>query len=113
MKYFQSFYSLIKMNISSIVKSRKFPRQERGFDVQGHRGCRGLMPENTIPAMLKAIDLGVTTLEMDVVITKDNKVVVSHEPWFETEITTKPDGSFVNPVEAMQLNIYQMNYDEI
>jgi glycerophosphoryl diester phosphodiesterase len=39
--------------------------------------------------MLKAIDLGVTTLEMDVVITKDNKVVVSHEPWFETEITTK------------------------
>jgi glycerophosphoryl diester phosphodiesterase len=63
--------------------------------------------------MLKAIDLGVTTLEMDVVITKDNKVVVSHEPWFETEITTKPDGSFVNPVEAMQLNIYQMSYDEV
>ena len=71
--------------------------------MQGHRGCRGLMPENTIPAMLKAIDLGVTTLEMDVVITKDNKVVVSHEPWFEAEITTKPDGSFVKPAEAMQL----------
>jgi glycerophosphoryl diester phosphodiesterase len=71
------------------------------------------MPENTIPAMLKAIDLGVTTLEMDVVITKDNKVVVSHEPWFETEITTKPDGSFVNAGEAMQNNIYQMNYEEV
>jgi len=87
--------------------------QKPPFDVQGHRGCRGLMPENTIPAMLKAIDLGVTTLEMDVVITKDNKVVVSHEPWFETEITTKPDGSFVNAGEAMQYNIYQMNYDEV
>ena len=35
------------------------------FDTQGHRGCRGLMPENTIPAMIKALDLGVTTLEMD------------------------------------------------
>jgi glycerophosphoryl diester phosphodiesterase len=87
--------------------------QKPAFDVEGHRGCRGLMPENTIPAMLKAIDLGVTTLEMDVVITKDNKVVVSHEPWFETEITTKPDGSFVNEIEAMQLNIYQMNYEEV
>lgn len=83
------------------------------FDVQGHRGCRGLMPENTIPAMLKALDLGVTTLEMDVVISKDNKVVVSHEPWFESEITTKPDGSFIKPGEAMQYNIFQMNYDEI
>ena len=51
------------------------------FDLQGHRGCRGLMPENTIPAMLYAMDLGVTTLELDVVISADGKVVVSHEPW--------------------------------
>ena len=51
------------------------------FDTQGHRGCRGLMPENTIPAMINALDLGVTTLEMDAVITKDNKVVMSHEPF--------------------------------
>ena len=87
--------------------------QEPAFDVQGHRGCRGLMPENTIPAMLKALDLGVTTLELDVVITKDNKVLVSHEPWFEAEITTKPDGTFIKPAEAMQYNIFQMNYDEI
>jgi glycerophosphoryl diester phosphodiesterase len=87
--------------------------QKPPFDIEGHRGCRGLMPENTIPAMLKALDLGVTTLEMDVVITKDNKVVLSHEPWFETEITTLPDGSFINPGEAMQYNIYKMNYDEV
>jgi glycerophosphoryl diester phosphodiesterase len=87
--------------------------QKPAFDVQGHRGCRGLMPENTIPAMLKALDLGVTTLELDVVITKDNKVLVSHEPWFEDEITTKPDGSFIKPGEAMQYNIFLMNYEEI
>jgi glycerophosphoryl diester phosphodiesterase len=87
--------------------------QKPAFDVQGHRGCRGLMPENTIPAMLKALDLGVTTLELDVVITKDNKVLVSHEPWFEAGITTKPDGSFIKPGEDMQYNIFQMNYEEI
>lgn len=85
-----------------------------GFDIQGHRGCRGLMPENTIPAMLKALDLGVTTLEMDVVITKDNKVVVSHEPWMEKEITTKPDGSFIGTTgEAMEYNIYKMDYADV
>ncbi len=83
------------------------------FDKQGHRGCRGLMPENTIPAMLKAIDLGVTTLEMDVVITKDKKVILSHEPFFGNEITTRPDGSYIKFTEEQHYNIYQMNYDEV
>ena len=55
------------------------------FDKQGHRGCRGLMPENTIPAMLKAIELGVTTLETDAIITKDKKVILSHEPFFNQQ----------------------------
>lgn len=107
------FILLLSMNISSVVDHQSSPLGEEGLDVQGHRGCRGLMPENTIPAMLKALDLGVTTLEMDVVVSKDNKVVVSHEPWFATEISTKPDGSFIKPGEAMQYNIFQMNYDEI
>jgi glycerophosphoryl diester phosphodiesterase len=83
------------------------------FDIQGHRGCRGLMPENTVSAMIRALDLGVTTLEMDVVITKDKKVLVSHEPWFGAEITTKPDGTFINSGEAMKYNIYEMDYDEV
>jgi glycerophosphoryl diester phosphodiesterase len=83
------------------------------FDIQGHRGCRGLMPENTIPGMYKAIDLGVTTLEMDVVVSKDHKVVVSHEPWFESEITTKPDGSFIPAKDVMKYNMYEMTYDSI
>ena len=87
--------------------------QETSFDVEGHRGCRGLMPENTIPAMLKAIDLGVNTLEMDAVITKDKQVMISHEPFFNHEITTKPDGTFVNENEEKSLNIYQMTYDQV
>lgn len=83
------------------------------FDKQGHRGCRGLMPENTIPAMLKAIDLGVTTLETDVTITKDKKVVLSHEPFFNHEISSKPDGSPVLLNEEKGLNIYQMTYEQV
>ncbi|HYK44667.1 MAG TPA: glycerophosphodiester phosphodiesterase family protein, partial [Parafilimonas sp.] len=83
------------------------------FDKEGHRGCRGLMPENTIPAFLKAIDLGVTTLEMDAVITKDGQVLISHEPFFNHEITTKPNGDTLRESEDRSFNIYQMNYDEV
>jgi glycerophosphoryl diester phosphodiesterase len=83
------------------------------FDKQGHRGCRGLMPENTLPAMIKAIELGVTTLEMDAVITKDGNVILSHEPFFNHEITTKPDGSLVTEAEEKSLNIYNFSYAEI
>ncbi len=82
------------------------------FDFQGHRGCRGLMPENTIPAMLKAIDLGVTTLEMDIVFTKDNVAILSHEPFFNNEITTKPDGQFIKESEEKSFNIYKITFAE-
>jgi len=83
------------------------------FDTQGHRGCRGLMPENTFPAMRTALDLGVVTLEMDVVISKDKKVVLSHEPWMGYEIAIKPDGNYVSKEEERTLNIYKMDYAEI
>lgn len=86
---------------------------QENFDKQGHRGCRGLMPENTIPAMFHAIGLGVTTLEMDVVMTKDKKLVLSHEPFFNHEISTKPDGTPVTAKEESSLNIYQMTYAEV
>lgn len=82
------------------------------FDYEGHRGCRGLMPENTIPAMLKAMDIGVTTLEMDASVTKDKKIVLSHEPWFNSDITTLPGGGFITGDDRKH-QIYQMNYDEV
>jgi len=83
------------------------------IDKQGHRGCRGLMPENTIPAFIKAVDLGVNTLEMDIVITNDNQVLVSHEPFFNHEITTLPNGEFVLESNEKELNIYKMPYSEV
>jgi glycerophosphoryl diester phosphodiesterase len=83
------------------------------FDFEGHRGARGLMPENTIPAMRKAIDMGCTTVELDVVISKDNQVVVSHDPYFNEVITTTPDGKHLSKKEAEALLLYQMPYDQI
>ena len=83
------------------------------FDIEGHRGCRGLMPENTIPAFLKALDLGVTTLEMDVVISKDNQVVVSHDPYFSAGFSIGPDRKPVDKRDQKNLTLYQMNYAEI
>src|SRR4051794_32197410 len=82
------------------------------FDKEGHRGCRGLMPENTIPAMMKALELGVTTLEMDAVITADSQVILSHEPFFNHEITTKKDGTAITEGEERSYNIYKMTYAE-
>lgn len=83
------------------------------MDIQGHRGCRGLLPENTIPAFLHAIDLGVTTLELDTVITKDHKVLISHEPFFNHEISTDPNGVWITKENEKDHNIYQLDYDQI
>ncbi|OEK03677.1 glycerophosphodiester phosphodiesterase [Roseivirga sp. 4D4] len=83
------------------------------IDIQGHRGARGLLPENTIPAFIRAIDEGVITLELDVVITKDKQVLVSHEPYMSSLICSKPDGSPVKSVESKGLNIYEMTYEEV
>jgi glycerophosphoryl diester phosphodiesterase len=87
--------------------------QTNKFDAQGHRGCRGLMPENTIPAMLKAIDLGVTTIEMDVVITSDGKVLVSHDTYMNAEISTDPSGKYIQPGDQSKYNIFQMTAAEV
>ena len=86
---------------------------EHPLDIQGHRGARGLLPENTIPSFLRALELGVTTLEMDVVISKDNEVILSHEPWFSHTICSKPDGSAITEGEEKELNMYQLTTEEI
>lgn len=84
-----------------------------GFDLQGHRGARGLAPENTIPAFRRALEIGVTTLEMDVVISADGQVVVSHEPWMSHQICSLPSGKPVPADEEREHNLYRMPYDEI
>lgn len=86
----------------------------RSIDWQGHRGARGLLPENTIPAFVKALEFpDVQTLELDVVVSKYTQVIVSHEPWFSEAICSHPDGRPVEEAEAKTLRIYEMTYEEI
>jgi len=79
--------------------------------VYGHRGARGLFPENTLPGFIYAANLGLAGIEMDVVISKDNKVVVSHEPWMNPKTCTKPNHSKVGFLRRK--NLYRMNYADI
>lgn len=87
--------------------------QDTSFVVYGHRGCRGLMPENTIPAFLKAIELGGVHLELDVVISADSQVVVSHEPWINNETCLMPDSTPLVNYSRGRYNMYQMMYEQI
>ncbi len=80
--------------------------------IEGHRGSRGHLPENTIPSFLLAIDQGSDTLELDVVITKDKKVLVSHEPWFHHTISLDPKGERITRETEREHNIFQMTYAE-
>jgi len=83
------------------------------IDVQGHRGCRGLMPENTIPAFLKALDLGVNTLEMDAVVSAEEEIIISHEPFMSHEIALQPNGSEILELDQLNHNIYKLTYNQI
>ncbi|MDN5201506.1 glycerophosphodiester phosphodiesterase family protein [Fulvivirgaceae bacterium BMA10] len=83
------------------------------MEIQGHRGARGLSPENTIVAFEKAVDLGVGVLELDVVITKDKQVVISHEAYMSSAICKTPDNKTIEHSEEKKHNIYQMTYEEV
>jgi glycerophosphoryl diester phosphodiesterase len=69
-----------------------------GFDLEGHRGARGLAPENTLPGFAKALEIGVSTLELDLGMTKDGVVVVHHEARLIPETTRDAHGEFLSEV---------------
>jgi glycerophosphoryl diester phosphodiesterase len=71
------------------------------------------MPENTIRGMLKALDFGVTTLDMDAVITKDRQVVLSHEPYFNNEFSLTPEGKEITLQNQKDYNIFKMDYEQV
>jgi glycerophosphoryl diester phosphodiesterase len=94
----------ILINMSSYAQS---------IHIIGHRGARGLYPENTIVGFQKALDVGATMLELDVVLSKDKQVVVSHDPYMSHEFCLKPNGDSITADEEQNFNIYQMNYAQV
>jgi glycerophosphoryl diester phosphodiesterase len=97
-----------------VKTSTSMEKQSVVFDWQGHRGARGLAPENTIPAFLKALEFPqVKTLEMDLAVSADGFLVVSHEPWMSAAICSHPDGNPVGKTEEEGLAIFQMPYNKV
>ena len=88
-------------------------KQKPIFDWQGHRGARGLLPENTIPAFLKALDLGVVTLELDLAVSKDSQLIISHEPWMNADICQNADNTPIPKEEAEKRLIWKMTAAEV
>jgi glycerophosphoryl diester phosphodiesterase len=80
------------------------------FDLQGHRGARGLVPENTLPSFRRALEIGVDTIECDMAITKDGVVVIYHDLHLNPDITRGPDGRFL---EARGPAIAEMTFAEL
>ncbi|MBJ6144025.1 glycerophosphodiester phosphodiesterase family protein [Hymenobacter sp. BT559] len=89
------------------------PRQLHQPEVHGHRGCRGLRPENTMSAFLHAVALGVEVIELDVVISQDHQVVVSHEPWLSAKLGRGPQGELIEQIQEQRYNLYQLPYTVI
>ncbi len=103
---------LILLSSCTVQKSTN-AKMFTNIDIQGHRGCRGLLPENSIPAFIKALELGVTTLELDLAVTKDKVVVISHEPWLSHEFCSDPDGKRIEASKEKEFNIYGMSFEAL
>lgn len=80
------------------------------FDLQGHRGARGLAPENSLPAFAKALGLGVTTLEFDVLLTRDDRLVVGHDPVLLPKIVREASGNFLTAPGPV---VRTLSFDEL
>ncbi len=94
-----------------VMSCTRTPKIEKELDIQGHRGARGLAPENSIPAFLMAAEMGVTTLELDLSVSKDMQLVVSHEPYFSPTFCLDSLGNAIR--ENVLINMYQMDYKQI
>lgn len=81
------------------------------IEIHGHRGFRGHFPENTLTSFKEAVKAGVDAIELDVIISGDSQVVVSHEPWFNYKTCLEPNGERITL--RNQHNLYKMNYEEI
>ena len=101
---------LLALAAAGPFAGRTMAQAGRSFDLQGHRGARALAPENTLESFAVALELGVTTLELDIAITRDGVVVVSHDPTLNPDITRGPDGKFL---DNRGLAIASLTYEEL
>lgn len=115
MTFLKTLLAIVLVSIISCKSKpyKKLTTENHPIQVQGHRGERGNLPENTIEAFLGALHQGVDVIELDVVISKDLKVVVSHEPYMSHVYMSKPSGEAILKAEEKTYNLFQMTYDSI
>ena len=105
----------LKVALCALLMALSLPSTaQRTIDLQGHRGARGLLAENTLPSFALALQMGVTTLELDVVVTQDDVLVISHDPALNPDITRDAQGRFLSSKgpDIRQLSFEQLqNYD--
>lgn len=98
------------ITLRATAQVAEFPK----FSAEAHRGGRGLWPENTILAMQNAMKIdGITTLEMDTHITKDGKVVVTHDDYLSPGFMLTPEGKEITAADAKRYPVFQMEYNDI
>lgn len=83
--------------LSLLTAGQAIVEQAMAFDLEAHRGGRALLPENTLPAFANALSMGVDTLELDVGVTADGEIVVSHERGLNPDLARRADGAYVTP----------------
>ena len=97
------FVPVVLLMVSSCFTSEKssppvnVEQPAKKIDIIGHRGAAGLAPENTLSAFKSACEIGVDAVELDVLLTADNNIVVHHDYTLKPEITRTPDGRMVEP----------------
>ena len=100
---------------SSCANAQKtsIPKDYPAFFKEGHRGTRGLMPENTIPSMIAAIENGADFIEVDVYTSKDGQVFIAHDAYPNINHTLDAEGKEISTADARKFVFHQMNYEDI
>lgn len=99
--------------ILTILVSMELHGQHDATKIYGHRGCRGLFPENTLEGFEHAINLGVDGIEWDVVVSKNKELIISHEPYLDGGYCLDKDGTEISVNDGKKINFYELSSAEI
>ncbi|MEO6760164.1 MAG: glycerophosphodiester phosphodiesterase family protein [Saprospiraceae bacterium] len=111
--FFACKYGLKNKPIDPVAPAAPMVPQA-AFDWQGHRGFRGHWPENTLEAFLYAAKIPeVVTLELDLAVSKDKQLIVSHDPWFDPAICRKHNGDTLTAADSVRYLLYDLTAAEI
>ncbi len=113
MKHFRSSKFLLSLLVVGVIVCSCRGESEKEIVVQAHRGGAALFPENTIPAMVHAVTIGTKTLELDLQVTRDSQIVVSHDAYLNSLKALFPDGERITKRQEDSLLIFTMDYDSL